>query len=1121
MDQLENVTPSRWLLPVFVLIFATLGLGGYLFYQTENKNQLRHTSEQLRSISELKSRQINEWRQSRIADGQVLAENPQLIAAVNALFQAKTGQTAREAQLRQHLQSIKDNYHYQDILLIDNDGKLRLSLSGRQGRQINDSIFVALEAAFSTGHANMTDLHIYPELGLVHTDVVVPLQIGKGRDARRVGAILLQIDPNTFLFPALKSWPVPSTSAETMLVRRDGDHVLFLNELRQRADAALHFRIPESQTDVPTVMAIFAGITGFVEGRDYLGKPVLASIQAIPETPWYLVAKISRSEALAEWQSSSYLIIALTIGLLATAAAAFGLIYQTWGVRRYRLLFETEAARRAEQQRFQIAFNASPLSASIARVRDGRLIDVNDNYLRDFGWTREEMIGRTSIEIGLWPDSNLRNKFVDELKAAGSVLHHETIWQDHAGLIHNVEISAALIEIDGESHILAFTTDVTERRKAQAELARYGRRLELMVEERTYELAIAKEAAERASRAKSAFLANMSHEIRTPLNAIIGLTYLMNREAREPRMQSRLGRVADSAQHLLTVINDILDISKIEAEHLTLQEIDFASARIIAETLAMVEFKAHDKGLALLTEIAADLPPALRGDPLRLQQILLNFLSNAVKFTEHGHVLLRAWVVEHQADNVLLRFEVQDTGIGISPAAQLRLFKPFAQADESTSRRYGGTGLGLAISRQLAQLMGGEANLESTPGEGSTFWMTARLRLAESLPALPPIAADAETEIRNTRRGARILVVEDDPLSREVALDQLADVGLVADVAENGEIAVSMASATAYDLILMDMEMPVMNGLEASRRILALPGPSTAAQGKPTRPVAIVAMTANAFIEDRSACLDAGMVDYLSKPVEMKTLHAILLHWLPASTGQPAAKPAPDRLAGAPPDQAATMIERLASQAGVDTAAGLATMGGKTEKYLALLEKFLERHRHTAASIQQALADGDQAGAQRQAHTLKGAAGILGLSATQQAAANLELALRNNESPEIVAQRLDALAKIENTQMENLQHLLGSPASVAMPASTIDPSTLRPLIKSLLTLLAEDDMRSVELAGQGSAQLQALLGKDYHPFTQLLASFDFPAALDHLERASAKHPELRCEIALSSSPPAA
>ena len=215
------------------------------------------------------------------------------------------------------------------------------------------------------------------------------------------------------------------------------------------------------------------------------------------------------------------------------------------------------------------------------------------------------------------------------------------------------------------------------------------------------------------------------------------------------------------------------------------------------------------------------------------------------------------------------------------------------------------------------------------------------------------------------------------------------------------------------------------------------------------------------------------------------------------------------------------MIERLASQAGVDTATGLATMGGKTEKYLALLEKFLERHRHTAASIQQALADGDQAGAQRQAHTLKGAAGILGLSATQQAAANLELALRNNESPEIVAQRLDALAKIENTQMENLQHLLGSPASVAMPASTIDPSTLRPLIKSLLTLLAEDDMRSVELAGQGSAQLQALLGKDYHPFTQLLASFDFPAALDHLERASAKHPELRCEIALSSSPPAA
>ena len=375
MDQFEKRPPSRWLLPTFLVIFAALGISGYLYYQNESKNQLKHVSEQLRSISELKSRQIIEWRQSRIADGQVLAENPQLVAAVDDIFQAKTAPAASMKRVLEHLQSIKNNYHYQDILVIDNDGNLRLSLSGRQENIFNDSIFLAQEAAFSTGRANMTDLHIHPKIGMVHADVVVPLILGDDKTKRRVGSILLQIDPNIFLFPALQSWPVPSTSAETLLVRRDGDHVLFLNEVRQRADAALHFRISETQGEVPSVMAVFAGRQGFVEGLDYQGKPVLAAIKSIPETPWHLVAKVSRDEAMAEWQASSYLIIALTIGLLAAAAAAFGIIYQTMGVRRYRGLFEAESARRSEQQRFQIAFHASPLSASIARVRDGLIID--------------------------------------------------------------------------------------------------------------------------------------------------------------------------------------------------------------------------------------------------------------------------------------------------------------------------------------------------------------------------------------------------------------------------------------------------------------------------------------------------------------------------------------------------------------------------------------------------------------------------------------------------------------------------------------------------------------------------------------------------------------------------
>ena len=1091
-------TPT-WFLPTILLTFVILATGGYLLYQNESKNQLKHVSEQLNSISELKSRQIVEWRQERLSDGQVLAENAQLVAAVDAFFQAKTSQTANLNSFLPYLEAVKSNYRYQDILLLDSDGELKFSLSGRQGGKVNNSIAIALEAARSTGLANLTDLHKNPSNDLAHIDVVVPLRLGDGPQKRYIGSILLQVDPNTFLFPALRSWPIPSLTAETLLIRRDGDHVLFLNEVRQRGDTALHLRIPENLTQVPSVMAIFAGAEGFVEGLDYEGKPVLASIKPIPDTNWQLVAKVSRNEALAGWQASSHLIIALTLGLLATAAAAFGFVYQSRGARRYRSLFETEALRRAEQQRFQIAFNANPLSASITRLSDGRIVDVNKNFLRDFGWKGEEIIGRTSVDIALWPNIELRQKFLDELRDTGSVLHHETIFQDRFGRPHRIEVSAALIEIAEETHILGFTTDVTERRQAEAELQRYRRRLEAMVEERTHQLGLAKEQAERANRAKSAFLANMSHEIRTPLNAVIGLTYLMQRDSTEARTQGRLGRVADSAQHLLSVINDILDISKIEAEKLSLQEVDFDSAQLLADTLAMVEFKAHDKGLTLHSEIAPNLPPALRGDPLRLQQILLNFLSNAVKFTEHGHVLLRARLVEQQADNVLIRFEVEDSGIGISTEAQTRLFNPFEQADDSTSRRYGGTGLGLAIGRQLAQMMGGETGMQSVPGKGSTFWMTARLRLAENMPEILLATVNAEMEIKTTRSGARILLVEDDPMNREVALDQLAGAGLAADVAENGQIAVEMASRTAYDLILMDVHMPVMDGLEASRLILAQPGRSTAV---------IVAMTANAYAEDRSACLDAGMVDYLSKPVDLPALHAILLHWLPATSGRPALLPPLASTQESGTSHAAAIVAQLASQPGFNTAAGLTALSGKNEKYVNLLEKYLERYSHTAPIIRQTLANGDLTTAQRQAHTIKGAAGILGLTATQQAAAALELALRDNESAEILAERLNALASAEDAQATALHAALDAPKLAAPAVREINLAILRPRLKRLLKLLADDDIRSTEEAAQGSAQLQSLLGKDYLQLTNLLADFDFPAALVLLERAQREHPDL-------------
>lgn len=395
----------------------------------------------------------------------------------------------------------------------------------------------------------------------------------------------------------------------------------------------------------------------------------------------------------------------------------------------------------------------------------------------------------------------------------------------------------------------------------------------MMRERHLRELFMLRRQAEALSQVKSTFLANMSHEIRSPLNGVLGMAHILRREGVTPAQAEKLDKIDAAGQHLLGVINDILDISKIEAGKLVLENTEVNVKAIVGNVCAMLLERAHAKSLALTAEIPP-LPFNLRGDPTRIQQALINYVTNAIKFSEAGTISLRVRLIKEDSKSVLLHFEVQDAGIGISPEAGARLFATFEQADNSTTRKFGGTGLGLAITRHLAEAMGGSAGFESTLGQGSSFWFSARLEKdLNSFPAnnVAVPAGAAEEVLMRDFSGSRILLVEDEPINREIATALLEEVGLVIDAAEDGNIAVDMAADNDYALILMDMQLPTLDGVSATQLIRAV---STGQR------VPIVAMTANAFAEDRQRCIDAGMNDFISKPVDPEVLFAVVLKWL-------------------------------------------------------------------------------------------------------------------------------------------------------------------------------------------------------------------------------------------------
>jgi signal transduction histidine kinase/CheY-like chemotaxis protein len=433
---------------------------------------------------------------------------------------------------------------------------------------------------------------------------------------------------------------------------------------------------------------------------------------------------------------------------------------------------------------------------------------------------------------------------------------------------------------DGDlTGLLVVGSDVTARKQAEARAAAYLLDVEAArdrIAQQARELERARDLALDATRAKSAFLATISHEIRTPMNGIIGLTTMLLETPLAGDQHDVAKTILQSADSLLTIINDVLDFSKIEAGKLTLERAEVNLRQLTEDVIRLLGASARDKAITLEAHVAADVPTRLVGDPSRLRQVLLNLVGNAVKFTPRGHVHVDVLVREHRDRGALVEIAVSDTGIGIAADVQPRLFQAFTQADASTTRRYGGTGLGLAICRQIVELMNGAIGVESAPDRGSRFWFTVPLDLAEPAPGGGPVVALAPSAVAPARieRAAsalRILLVEDNPVNQQVAVRMLRKLGHDVDIAHNGFEAVDAARRTAYDAVLMDCQMPELDGYGATLRIRA--GESS------SRRVPIVAVTANAAVDDRERCLAAGMDDYLAKPLRLNELARVLDQW--------------------------------------------------------------------------------------------------------------------------------------------------------------------------------------------------------------------------------------------------
>jgi two-component system sensor histidine kinase/response regulator len=877
----------------------------------------------------------------------------------------------------------------------------------------------------------------------------------------------------------------------------------------------------------------------------------------------------------------------------------------------------SEQRLRETEQYFRSVLERAPDGLLVVDA-DGTISMANAQCERLFGYTRGELVGQ-KVEM-LVPD-NIRPQH-PELRAS---FHRDptTRAMGAKSELHGRRKDGSLLPVDiglsplpgrnGEKIQVAVSIrDITERKQAEIELK------------------AAKQKAEDATRMKSMFLANMSHEIRTPMNAIIGLSHLALKTSLTAKQRDYVSKVHNAGTSLLAIINDILDFSKIEAGKLDIETTDFKLDDVINSVTTVTGQKATDKGLELLAHVAPGIPQFLLGDPLRLGQILINLINNAVKFTDRGEILLNAEMLEHTGEKCQLKFSVRDTGIGMTKEQASRLFQPFTQADGSTTRKYGGTGLGLTVSRRLVELMGGQIWLDSEPGAGTTFTFTAWLGIGQQKgsgkivpekltrlralivddniaareiiddllkgvvaqrdavasgpealaavkeadsatpydivfmdwrmpgmdglqaaraiksdaalkhpPAIVMITAFGREEIREeaerlhldgflvkpvTRSmlvdtlvstfadagdqaaavasaaaegvslaGLRVLLVEDNDINQQIAVELLEGVGATVEIANNGREAVDRLFAgpipPPYDVVLMDLQMPEMDGHQATSKIRS--DPRFAA-------LPIYAMTAHATLEERDLCLAGGMQGHLAKPIDPPLLFDTLSK-IP--------RRAHETSAAASPPANGSAESALPKVDGLDCADGLRRVAGNEKLYVKLLRQFASQQADAVAQIRTALASNDRESATRLAHTLKGVAGNLGAGSVQAVAAEIEKLLRDGSPIEANGSALEHLSSVLDPFLARLRAALASAVTATSAAPAVASAQTRAVAAQLAKLFADFDTSAVTFAEENQASLRpAFDAVAWEQFLRQTQGFAFADAQALLDQAVAQLP---------------